>query len=426
MLYPLLRLIIGSGIRLHFRRIETNGLQRLEGNRPTIIIANHTNALTDPLLLGILLRRRIHFYVRGDVFEHPAARALFEHLGMMPIFRLKDGREQLSRNESSNKQALEILKRGGAILIFAEGSSDEHKLLRPVKKGPFRLAADAAQVLPQPPDILPLGINYLEPEAPDTTAWLLAGDKLPWPKDWQQLPEARLSLLLMKEAAQALPPLTLHAGDMKRAAIAEPLLLLQKNNPQARQPFHFSVAQRLLQRLAALPEEDFKALQKKTLAYEQLLNEWQLTEKAFKKSSAPMLWLSAVAGFPVWAAGLLFHYPVFALARYIVRRKVSAKDFISSIHLLTVTFANVIWYLICLIALLIFWNATGAVLLLLALAACGIISETLLLPTNRILMQKLRLWRLRQKRKEPFKRLLSLRRDLLAWLNTEPEENFLY
>lgn len=421
MLYSLLKFIIGSGIRLHFRRIETTGLDRLEQKQPTIIIANHTNALTDPLLLGILLKRRIHFYVRGDVFENPAARALFNHLGMMPIFRLKDGREKLSRNENSNGQALQILKNNGAILIFAEGSSDELKLMRPVKKGPFRLAAEAAKLLPQPPLIIPLGINYLEPGQPDTTAWLLSGAPLSWPENLREMPEAKLSLTLMKNASEALQPLTLHAGDAKRAQLAETLLLIRKNSQTQHQSGHFNfhVAQQVLDKLAGCPEAFFQALYKKVASYQHLMEKLGLEEKAFKKISPQErqgMLAGLLLGLPVWLTSLVFHWPVTALAGIIVRKKVTSKDFISSIHILSVTFLNLIWYLLWLLVLSLSWSFTGALLLLLALAACGIISTTLLLPSVHRWRQRARRHAVSQKEKEPFARLLSLRREILDWL----------
>lgn len=423
MLYSTLKLLIGSGLRLHFRRIETSGLQRLEQKRPTIIIANHTNALTDPLLLGALLQRRIHFYVRGDVFEHRLARVLFTHLGMLPIYRLQEGRDRLAHNQASHVQALRILQEGGALLIFAEGSSDEAKLMRPVKKGPFRLAAEAARYLPEPPALLPLGINYLEPEKPDTTAWLMTGEALKWPENWQDLPDARLSLTLMQEAEKAFVPLTLHAGHADRAAIAETLLLLQKNHQQAQHGaagyFNFNTAKTLLDRLAAMPENSFRLLREKARAYQHGLDALGLEEKAFKNISPAELWGNVILSFPVWFAGVLFHSAPFALTRLIVRKKVRTKDFRSSIHILSATFLNIIWYLLWLLALSLVWNGTGALLLLLALASCGIISYTLLLPSVRQWRQQLRLRHVRQKRKEPFERLLSLRQELIDWLTAQ-------
>jgi len=421
MLYSILRLIIGSGLRLYFRRIETQGLQRLEGSGPLIIIANHTNALTDPLLLGVLLKRRIHFFVRGDVFENKLARALFTHLGMMPVYRLQDGREKLSGNEASNRQAIQILKEGGALLIFAEGSSNEQKVMRPVKKGPFRLAVEAAQTLPVPPPIVPLGINYLEPEQAGTTAWLLAGPPLSWPENIPAGENARLSLALMQNATLAFPPLTLHAGTAERAAIAETLLLLCKNTKSRQQGkegyFSFKVAQQLLQRLALLPHTEFVDLCKKAKAYEVLQQQLGLKENAFKKSPAAELWTSAVLGAAVWLPALIFHWPVTALSRYIVQRTVKSPDFISSIHVLSLTFLNLIWYSLALVLLSVLWSFTGALLLLLALACCGIVAHTVLLPALHQLRQQLRLGRLAKTRKEPFIKLLSLRQELIAWLS---------
>jgi 1-acyl-sn-glycerol-3-phosphate acyltransferase len=78
---------------------------------------------------------------------------------MLPIYRLKEGPDNIERNYSTFDACIDIFKKGGIVLIFSEGESINDWRLRPLKKGTARLALTAWQQN-IPLEVLPVGINY--------------------------------------------------------------------------------------------------------------------------------------------------------------------------------------------------------------------------------------------------------------------------
>src|SRR5687768_2737853 len=147
MLYRLTRIFMTITLRLFYRRVYATGIETIPEKGPVILLANHPSSLMDAALLGILLKRPIHYFTRGDVFKYKLVSAIFSALNMIPVFD-HAGRKTLNHNDESFLKAKQILKQGGLILFFPEGSSHIDRRLAPLKKGAFRLAFQAANELP--------------------------------------------------------------------------------------------------------------------------------------------------------------------------------------------------------------------------------------------------------------------------------------
>lgn len=82
---------------------------------PAILIGNHL-ALTDPLMAGMSLRRRVTFFTKVEAFEGSAG-LLFRSIGQIPLRR---------GDEESTQWALDIssavLAQGGALGVYPEGT----------------------------------------------------------------------------------------------------------------------------------------------------------------------------------------------------------------------------------------------------------------------------------------------------------------
>jgi 1-acyl-sn-glycerol-3-phosphate acyltransferase len=59
MLYRLYRLLSWVMLKLFFRRIEVEGRSQVPAAGPLLLVPNHSNALVDPLVLIVTLRRRL-------------------------------------------------------------------------------------------------------------------------------------------------------------------------------------------------------------------------------------------------------------------------------------------------------------------------------------------------------------------------------
>ena len=77
---------------------------------------------------------------------------------MIPVYRLSEGRENLSLNEEAFRRSREILSQNGIVLIFIEGICAHTHELQPFKKGAARIALESRELMDF--RIMPLGMAY--------------------------------------------------------------------------------------------------------------------------------------------------------------------------------------------------------------------------------------------------------------------------
>lgn len=166
----------GFGTRCHYRTITIRGKENIPEGEHYIIAPCHQNALMDPMLILQMTRKPTAFLARADIFQKPVANFFLTWLRIMPVYRIRDGRDQLSRNEEIFHKSQEVLLRGMPLCLMAEGRhNDKHQLL-PLVKGMFRIAGETQRQLGDTPlYILPVGIDYDDYEQVVSSACLSIG-----------------------------------------------------------------------------------------------------------------------------------------------------------------------------------------------------------------------------------------------------------
>ena len=116
--------------------------ENIPKDAPVIIACNHVH-LFDQCLTIAATKRVIHYMAKKEYFEGKL-RPFFEAFGCISVDRQK------SPDINSVKSALRVLKRGGAIGIFPEGTRNRtNKLLLKFKPGAVALAKKAdAYIVP--------------------------------------------------------------------------------------------------------------------------------------------------------------------------------------------------------------------------------------------------------------------------------------
>ncbi|MEK9583583.1 MAG: 1-acyl-sn-glycerol-3-phosphate acyltransferase [Flavobacteriaceae bacterium] len=161
---PLVRALVVAVVRallyLNFKRIEIHGLENIPRGR-VIFVGNHQNGLIDPLLIAAFNRRSTTFYTRASVFKNPIVSTILHYLGLLPIFRFRDGGRNLRNNIELFEKGADALIGGEAIVLFPEGNHGAERRIRPLKKGVIRLLEtiyrkDASEEV----FLVPVGFNY--------------------------------------------------------------------------------------------------------------------------------------------------------------------------------------------------------------------------------------------------------------------------
>jgi 1-acyl-sn-glycerol-3-phosphate acyltransferase len=127
-----------------FNRMEVRGRDRIPVTGPLIIVANHT-ANADPFALMTYLApiRFVAIMTKKELFSFPPLGMLFRSWGGIPVDRRREGGDLGALRES-----LDLLRNGGCILLFPEGTRSKGRQLKP-KLGVAMLAhKTGAPVLP--------------------------------------------------------------------------------------------------------------------------------------------------------------------------------------------------------------------------------------------------------------------------------------
>lgn len=159
--YYFFKVVIKTGLFFYSQKIKVTGSNQIPKDGAVLFTSNHPNGLIDPLLIATHIKRKTHFLVRAAVFKNKLVANFFDLLGMMPVYRIRDGVNQLSKNEAIFNKCEQILKNKGSLLIFPEGTHDKKRTIRPLSKGFTRIIF---QTLDSTPSlqlyIVPVGITY--------------------------------------------------------------------------------------------------------------------------------------------------------------------------------------------------------------------------------------------------------------------------
>ena len=199
------------GFAFYFKKIQVSGVENIPKNKAVLFVANHQNALIDPLLIGALTPRELNFLTRSDVFSTPLIRTLLSSVNMLPIYRIKDGLNSLSKNEEVFQKCYSILNKKGTVLIFPEGNHNIKRRLRTLSKGFTRIVFGA---LKQNPEldiyILPIGINYTNAKKYGSGLHLIYGEPIKVGQQGQSVHNSDLK----KEVSESLKELICHIENL--------------------------------------------------------------------------------------------------------------------------------------------------------------------------------------------------------------------
>ncbi len=177
--YLMVKLYVRTGFAFYFKKVEVTGLERVPRDKAVLFVANHQNALIDPLLIGAYMPRVLYFLTRADVFYTPLVRALLSSVNMLPIYRIRDGRESLSKNEEVFEKCFRILNNQGTVLIFPEGNHNIQRRVRMLSKGFTRIVFGALENYGDHElMIVPIGLNYTNARLYASSVRLVTGEPI--------------------------------------------------------------------------------------------------------------------------------------------------------------------------------------------------------------------------------------------------------
>jgi 1-acyl-sn-glycerol-3-phosphate acyltransferase len=160
--YEALRTYVRFAFWLTHKRIVVVGRDLIPKEVPIIFAANHQNALMDPLAISCTNPLQTLWLARADIFKSKLARPALKFMKMVPIYRIRDGKDNLTNNELIFNQVTEVLKNKDSVALFPEAAHSGKRQMLQHKKAIPRIALEAEDKnnFQLGLQIVPVGIYY--------------------------------------------------------------------------------------------------------------------------------------------------------------------------------------------------------------------------------------------------------------------------
>lgn len=304
-LYWLLKYYTRTALKFYFRKWQIRFMNPLpEG--PVLLVANHQNAFLDALLVVCGSRRNPWFLTRANIFNNPAMRGIIHFLRMTPVYRFRDGFGSLRKNDEVVDNCIKLFEQGECVLVFAEGNHDDRWMLRPMQKGFGRIAWAVEESRQGTMDlkIVPLGIQYESPAKDFRSRVLLTfGNAIP------------VKSLIPPGATQA--EAINFMMDRIKAELEKLILNINPENYEDRVR-HFESHKKHYGDLVDQLQSD-----------KQIIEDYGVVNsiEPKKKASVFLKWLN-----PIFTYSFINHIIPWALIQWVLKKKVTDPQFISSIR----------------------------------------------------------------------------------------------
>jgi 1-acyl-sn-glycerol-3-phosphate acyltransferase len=116
----------------------------------------------DALIVLDTSRLNVVFMARADIFKKKILNKILTFLKMLPIYRIRDGADELSKNDDTFNICLDILRDCKSVCLMPEANHGDKRRLRTLVKGTFRIAFRAQEEFGElnSVKIVPVGLDF--------------------------------------------------------------------------------------------------------------------------------------------------------------------------------------------------------------------------------------------------------------------------
>ncbi len=198
--YPFCYWLFKVNLRI-FAKVRTEGQENMPAEGPLIVLCNHLSNV-DPAIAGVAMARRPGFLAKSELFRFPPLAFFLYGYGAFPIERGRADTRAL-------KWAARRIEKGGAVVLFPEGTRSRGKGLLKAQPGIALLASMTGA------PVVPVAItgseplqNYLKVFAPVARLHIRIGKPFTLKTDGKTTREQldRFTVESMSRLARLLPP----------------------------------------------------------------------------------------------------------------------------------------------------------------------------------------------------------------------------
>lgn len=381
--YEIIRTYVRFAFWLTHQSVVVTGQNNIPKGKPVIFAANHQNALMDPLAVVCTNSLQTTWLARADIFKSKSAQSFLKYIKLLPIYRIRDGKDNLSNNEQIFEQVTHILENNQTIGLFPEAAHSGNRQMLPHKKAIPRIAleAEAKNNFNLKLKIVPVGIFYNHYWKFNRTLIVQYGETIEmdrYREEYADNPQKAM-LSLRDEIHDRIAPLTLQINSKTHYQEYENIRRLAGKSYSRAHFFSKSNVLQLfyaekeliaeIEKLESNQPEAFEKIIEETNLYFQEIKENKLTDEQVE-SSGNTSWIklaarltAAAITLPVFAFGFLFNAIPFFVPRRIIRTKVKDIAFLSTFNFVSGLIIFPILYLIGASLVFVFTGSVYASLL---------------------------------------------------------------
>ncbi|MDQ3108566.1 MAG: 1-acyl-sn-glycerol-3-phosphate acyltransferase [Bacteroidota bacterium] len=385
------------------RKNQTTGMENVPNDRPVLLCSNHANAFMDALMLGCTVGRRTWFLARSDVFRKKMLANFLSFVGIIPIYRLLEGAENLSKNDETFEKCTAMLEENKAIMIFSEGLCIQERRLRKLKKGTARIAFSSEEKNDFKLNlaIVPVGMNY------SATPWKfrkglhIRFGKPIAVKDYEELyrkDKARAINLFTKELEERMAAELIIIDNKDNDALVtqlEEMFIPEWAGREGINPHNQKRTHRFTQQITHFLKEEekenpgrIKSLREKAAEYFAKIKSLNVREWVVRKKEAgKVTWAGVIFNYfifllfsPAWLFGVITNYIPYKIPSVIADKIVKHIEWHASINATMGVFLwQIYWLLQSLVVALVFRDWIMLWSFMLAVPLAGLIAQELYL-----------------------------------------------
>jgi 1-acyl-sn-glycerol-3-phosphate acyltransferase len=198
----------------YYGKVEVHGVENIPRRSSVIFAPNHQNALMDALIVLFSSPEDTVFLARADLFRKPLLAKVLNHLKILPVFRIRDGVEELGKNQEIFDITVGVLHRKHQLCLMPEGNHGHQRRLRNLVKGIFRIALKAQEKEGNKPyvKIVPVGLDFSDYVKHHQKLLVQYGKPIEVSEYWEEFLEngPRGLNLLRKRLEEEMKPLMIH------------------------------------------------------------------------------------------------------------------------------------------------------------------------------------------------------------------------
>ena len=165
-----------------FYNVSFYGKEKIDLTDRMIFAPNHQNALVDALAVLSSFKWQPVFMARADIFGNNTVARILRFLKMLPVYRIRDGYDQLANNKEVFRETFDVLDNKSSLAILPEGNHEGKWRLRTLKKGIARIAFNyrhESASNKKEISIMPVGLNYSDYHEPGSDLHIRFGKPIP-------------------------------------------------------------------------------------------------------------------------------------------------------------------------------------------------------------------------------------------------------